>query len=212
MNGQEIVDAIVSQGGFDTTDGVSRADVAGWAAAAYTDLVVKSRWRRGRVAFGPSVANQDTYALADTVVEIDYLRVDGQRYMPVGEDQLWDLQNGDDVLTSGAGVFAPGFDDAGVAQVVVFPAPTQDGLSIEGMCALTPVAFQDDAGFSLITPADYEQPLVERAVTLGKRLEDEVDQDPGDQVWAGVIAGLRARRFARVGRSVRRLTVFRRPG
>jgi hypothetical protein len=211
VNGAAIVDAVVNQGGFDTTaGGVDRVTVTSVVAEAYVDQVVRARWRTAPTSLGPTVVDQGEYTLPDTVVEVDLLRVGGVPYARVGVEQLWDLRGGVRELEDAAGVFAPYFEADGDEQVALHPVPTEAGLTIEGMCVLEPAAFADDAGFAPITPTDRHPDLIERAIVLLKRRLDEIDADPGDAVWESRVEMLRRRKNSRVGQGVQRLSVRRR--
>lgn len=216
MTGADIVDAVVSEGGFDTSaSGVARTVVTGWCKARYDDLVIRARWRMAIVALGPTVAAEPDYALPDTTVEAESLRVDSSRpWARVGLTDVWSLETGDTILAAlTPGVFGPYFDDAGASFVRLYPTPESAGLAIDALCAVAPVTFADSASFTPIVPIDFHRDLVRGATADGKRLVfgQQAEADADDAWWETRVEALRRRKLSRVGQGPQQLVVTRRP-
>ncbi len=95
MTGKEVIDAVVLEGGFDTSStGVTRATVVGWVLHRYRVMVARSKWRMLRSELGPTVAAQGLYTLPDTAVDVEQLYVDGRPYARVGSSELFELTSG----------------------------------------------------------------------------------------------------------------------
>lgn len=214
MFGSEIVDAVIQEGGFDTSSaGLSRVTVTGWVAGRYDEMVARARWRKAVRELGPTVALQPQYRVTDDIAELDLLRVGQAQYTRVGMEQLWLLQGGQARLDGPGGVFAASFDDASRALVELWPVPAEAGTSIQALCVLLPGAFEDTPGFAPIIPRDFHRHLVNAAVADGLRLIDERldDADRFELMFERQIQRLGKRQNSRIGQGVQQLQVSRRP-
>jgi hypothetical protein len=180
MTGDQIVDAVISQGSFDvSSSGVARTDVEGWCIEVYATLVAEAGWLRAIKTFATTVVDQSDYDWPASVVAAVELRDQAaRRYLPVTVDQMWDLQGGVDLMLAvGApAVYAVVYDDTGeTRQMRIYPTPDTAGLTLEGVCNLYPTEFNDDAAFALVTPPDFDGAIIDGAIRLGRRRVDEVD-------------------------------------
>lgn len=215
MNGQEIVDAVVDEGGFDTSStGIDRATVSGWVADRYRDLVVRARWRMAIQTIATTIAGEADYSLSDDVVEVDELKVNGTRYSAIGVEEMWDVDASLLGLKPGfGGVFAPTYDSTGATSIRLHPEPTTAGEDIDGLVVLQPVAFEDSSSFALAIPADFHRKLARGAIADGLALIDERLQEASvyEQEWEATVDALSRRKRSRVAQPVTTLRVSRRP-
>lgn len=215
MNGQAIVDAVILEGGFDTSStGVTRATVVGWCRERYADLVVRARWYMETRQLAVTAAGEPTYLIPDEVVEVDVVRIGSRRWERVGPAEMFDLEGSDLGLSSDrAGVFAPWWDSSGSEGIRLWPAPTAAGVVIEALCSLQPPEFQDASSWSPLIPADMHRRVVDGAVAEGMRvIEERQDAAAGYEArFEGAVEALRMRKNSRIGSGPQRLLVFRRP-
>ncbi len=210
MTGKEVIDAVVLEGGFDTSStGVSRVTVTGWVLHRYRVMVARSKWRMLRSELGPTVAGQALYTLPDTAVDVEQLYVDSRPYGRVGSSELFELAAGD-LTTGGDGVFGPAWTSAGVAQIELYPVPEESGLTITALAASLPPDLADTDQSTPIVPVDFHRALVEGAVADGLRLIDERIQEAQafEDRFDAAIEQLRRRKNSRVGQQGQRILVY----
>lgn len=118
---------------FDADQG----QVEGWANERHRRMVGESLWRGVEKPVGTTVAAQAAYPVEDDMLDLRMLSVDGVTYGHVSPEQMWAVTSGTAVLV-GDGVFSQSYDAFGVAQVKLYPVPTSDGLSIQGLMAFEP--------------------------------------------------------------------------
>jgi hypothetical protein len=177
--------AVEREGGFDSSSSsTSQGTIRGWINEAVQDALAKSKYRKAVVRFGPTVAGQAQYAIPTNVVNVRTLRVgDSYGYMEIaGIEELWALKGGAASIWPG-GFLATYADDAEGStaedtkpMIEVYPAPTEDGLVIEGVAAVTPAEITDDTAgtYELPLPADLVRPIaVDGAIGIGKLRVDE---------------------------------------
>jgi hypothetical protein len=215
MNGQQIVDAVVNEGGFDTSStGIDRATVAGWVADRYRDLVVRAKWLMAIQTIATTVAQQADYALSDSIVEVEELKVGGMRYSAIGVEEMWDLDAARLELKPGfGGVFAPTYDAAGVTKLSLFPEPVTAGDAIDALVVLPPADFTDSSSFAPAVPTDFHRKLVDGAIAEGLAKIDERLNEATfyEQRWEATVEALARRKRSRVAQPVTTLRVSRRP-
>lgn len=211
MKPSEMVTAVKSQGGFDSTSSAtSDAVILSWLNARYFELCAESAYSQAQREFGPTVAGQAEYALPDDVVRVKSLRVNGSRpWIPLKLDDVWDLEAGAAQFTMGAvGGFAESFSETGtilaegVPYVTLFPVPEEAGQTIKALCIVrpTPLSASDDTPPRL--PDDFHEYVVEGAIAMGLRRDDEREDGaaPYEARFKEAIQRLAARQRKRVGR------------
>lgn len=215
MTGQEIVDAVIEEGGFDTSStGIDRATVSGWVSERYKDLVVRAKWRMAITTIATTVSGEANYPLDDAIVEVDEIKVGGVRYSAVGVEEMWDIDSALLELKPGfGGVFAPTYDDQGNTSIRLNPQPVTAGTVIAGLVVLQPAPFQDASSFTPAIPADLHRKLVDGAIAEGLAKVDERLNEAGfyEGRWEQTVDALSRRKRSRVSQPVTRLRVTRRP-
>jgi hypothetical protein len=163
MNVAGIIDAIVTEGGFDTSAvDTSRAVVLGWVQTRYDGALSASRYRKMAVEFGPTVVGQAQYAVPAHVLDLSRLRVGGSKpWLRVTLTELWEIQAGASWVYDAAGVFAPNFEVDGDQVVELYPAPGKAGDAISTVCEVTDTTALADSGASTPNiPADLHRPIL----------------------------------------------------
>lgn len=181
MNGAAVIDAVISEGGFSVADtGVARTTVTGWCHAAYIEMVTESRWALSIASIGTTVAGTTDYALADTIIDVDQVKVgaSGRPLPRVGVQDIWELLAADASLAGATTmVWAPSFSSVGAGQITLYPAPDTSGDTIYGLCTSLPSAFTDSSGFTPAIPEDFHRSIVYGALAEGYGVgEEALDQ------------------------------------
>lgn len=208
MNTAAIIDAVATEGGFDSSaSSTSRTTILGWVQEVYDEALRDSGWRK--VVYddlGPTVANQGVYGpLADHVVDVRSLQVDGSEpYVRCSIEELWFLKAGNGAAVVDApGAFAPSFSEAAAQSVEIWPAPTEAGLVIQALVTqVDATALADSAGSTPALPADLHRKIfVHGAVALGLTLVEGRDDLAASHEQRKVdgIAALKKRASSRIG-------------
>jgi hypothetical protein len=181
MTTAQIIDAIVQQGGFDTsaTD-TSRAIILQWVQERYDHALSESGYRKMVVSLGPTVVNQSQYAIPAHVIEIVKLRVDlSKPWLRITTEELWGLQAADGSYLEGdaPGAYAPNFEADADQVFELWPTPTVAGLAISGLCrTLDATALTDGSGTPGLPPDLHQRILVDGSIAVGRvRVEDRAD-------------------------------------
>ncbi len=181
MNTAQIIDAIVLQGGFDTsaTD-TARSVILQWVQECYDFALSETGWRKATISLGPTVANQSQYAIPANVTDLASLRVDGSTpWLRVTTEDLWNLQGGIGAIEGDApGAFAPNFEADADQVFELWPTPTTAGLSISGLCeTIDSTALTDGSGSTPGLPAHlHQRVLVDGAISIGRvRINERPD-------------------------------------
>lgn len=208
MTGAAMIDAVLTQGGFDTSQ-APRSMALGWIQEIISDAVARAKWRLRLVSLGPTVAGQSQYEVSATYSEVDEIKVGGARVNRVSTEQMWSIQNGDVLLYPGRLVFAP-YHDAGAMTegIELYPTPTEDGLEIKALARVDAVSVVDDSADVLAIPVDMHGRVVDEAIRLGRRRLFGVEYDESSR--EGLVTVLRERRNSRLGGGVQQLPVLRR--
>lgn len=204
MLASEMVTAIRSQGGFDTTSSqTTDAVLLSWVNAKYAEMVADAKWSRAVLELGPTVAGTSQYLIPDRVTDIRTLRVGGSRPWSLANlEGLWDLQAAVSTLDSGVpGVFVANWQADGDAVVELSPTPTTDGLAIEAQCSVLPDDLTTVPDTTPKVPADVHQAIVDGAIGLGLgRVYERHDAAvPYEQNFQDAIQKLMRRSKSRVG-------------
>lgn len=164
MNVAQIIDAIVSEGGFDTDEtDTSRTVILGWVQTRYDLALTQSKWRRMTLSLGSTVVGQAQYAIPAQVVEFESLRVGGSApWLRVTLDELVGLATNDgSYLTAAAGAYGPNFEPDGDKVVELWPTPSVAGLAITCVAVCTDTtALADGAGSTPALPTDLHRRLL----------------------------------------------------
>jgi hypothetical protein len=172
-----IVTKVTTEGAFDTAaSDTSAATVLGWINESYRQMVAAAEWLRALRTIGTTVANQELYDLADDVVQVSRVAVNGNdRWKIVDVEELLDLK-----LSGGSGLFgAPGvvaqvYDEASLKQKLqLWPAPTTAGYSIQALCSLLPADLTTSPDTTPAIPVDLHEALADGAIGLGRLRVDE---------------------------------------
>jgi hypothetical protein len=160
---------------------------------------------------GATVTGQDTYLLEQRVVSLRNLRVDGRRYERRSVDEVEDLKASDAyTVGAGNGFFAQNFTEGGLYELLLWPAPAQDGLAITGRASVLPQDLVADLDFPDL-PADFHEDLIDDALATTLRRDDErlADAQALDAQTAQRKRELSGRLTHRVGRGVARVRLTR---
>jgi hypothetical protein len=130
---------VKSEGGFDSSaSNTSDSAIDGWINERVQEALATSKWRKVELELGVTVAGQAQYAVPASVVDIRAIRVDsGRRWLSVSTEDLFDLKSGDASLRNAAGAFAANFEADADPVVELWPVPTESGLSIAALAAVT---------------------------------------------------------------------------
>lgn len=169
MTPDEMVAAVVQQGGFDTRSAnVSVATILGWLNEKRREIVGESRWAKAIRELGPTVVAQSQYELPGDVVDVMGVRVGGGRpLLRIGTADLWELQSGGGRIVGGAGGFAPNFTTSGVSVVELWPAPGEAGQPISALVAALPPDLALGGAADTLLPEDVQQGIVDGAIGIG---------------------------------------------
>ena len=216
MNRGQMINAVLGEGGFDSTTAASSRDViAGWLNEALGTMVAESQWSKASVNLGPTVVGQSAYAVPENVIDVRTVYVGGYEYMRLGPSEMLALRVSDAEISGGYGAFAPGYSLAGTAVVDVFPSPTVAGVAITALCSLAAVEMTEDSDVPMV-PVDFHQALVDKAIGTGYRRvyerHDEADRfdarfsnaNPGS---FGAVQKLKRRANSRIGTGPQRIRI-----
>lgn len=133
-------------------------------------MVAEAKSLRAIKEIGTTVADQASYSLDPTVVQIIEAKVvyaDGQvNYKgEVNISTLWDIDSGEAQVTNSDGypywvAIEPDSDSSmTTASFRLYPAPAEDGLEITGLVALRPATITYGSATALPIPTDVEEHL-----------------------------------------------------
>lgn len=205
----EMVTAVLTQGGFDSTSSATSQAVAlSWLEARYQEMCAESGYTQAIRELGPTVVDQDEYALPESVTRVVGLRVGTSRpWTPVKLDDLWALSAGTARLEGGMiGAFAETWSeetaDAGTEKVKLYPAPTEAALDVLAICVVSPPALSLSANTAPRVPTDFHEYIVDGAIAMGLRRDDSREDEaaPYEARFKDAIGRLGMRRRKRVGR------------
>lgn len=168
---QDLVDRIVAASGdVDAADALARYNTA------HKRMVARSLCYRKTADLGATVADQAAYdSPADLLVLLE-VTVDGAPYGKMRHVDAAFGALGYLSISGPGGVFAEQHDDAGAAQIMLYPVPSSSGLAISAYGA-----FQAPTQAGADTPlvdSDFWDDIVDYALALGRERDDE-RQDAG---------------------------------
>jgi hypothetical protein len=195
-------DRVATEGGFDST--LWNASIVSWLDDKHAEALRRSKWYYAEgYSFGSTTANVSVYTLAETVGQIDWLEVGGQRYVRVSPEQMDGLHDGTQFGDGSAGYFSDTADvDADPKQVRIYPAPEVTGTAITGRVTLIATAL-DTTTNNPKTPPWFDQYLVAGGIAQGERFANKrPDQAaPLDAMFEQGVTELTRSAKARVGGS-----------
>ena len=192
----DIVTAVKEAVG-DATD----AQAQRWVLQGARILNSRAKWYvLTGVSIGSTTADQSTYTVTSTVIDLEAVFVDGTAYTPITPSDHDRLVNGD-VRVAGGRFFSPYWSSTGAPQIRLWPVPDESGLAITARqvgVIPTPTWASDDPPF----PLDFDLALENMAIAIGKaRLDEElVDAEWFEARFASEIQALRNRRHSRIGK------------
>lgn len=173
MTGQQIVTAILEQGGFD----VDRPVALGWANEKYSSMVARARALKALVELGTTTNGDDTFAFPERGVSLLSLHVvyaqGAKEYVEGSLEQLVGIDTGRLRVPYREGVFVESFTEEGVRRIVLRPVPQEAGAPVIALVALRPLQLADSETSSPIVDEDVHDALVEGAIGLGLARLDE---------------------------------------
>jgi hypothetical protein len=162
---QDIVDAILTEGGFDAT----QAQALAWTSARHRKMVVRARCYRKTASIGPTVALTRDYALPTDLRGIFEVTVAGVTYgnghhvdiSTEAQGRLW--------LCGTGGVTAPEETAAGLGELALIPTPSTGGddVSVRGFFSPPGLLTTDDT--TLKVSDDYDDALIAGGIATGYR-------------------------------------------
>jgi hypothetical protein len=200
-----IIDAIVTEGGFDpSSSAVPRATILGWLQAIYDDALAETHWRRVTKELGPTVAGQQEYAVTAEVLQVKSLRVNGSRtWLRITTEEMFELEGGNGAWKGAPGVFSPNFEADADPVVRLLPAPSSTGWSIAALCAVRDTTALTDTAVELagIPPQFHRELFVDGGIGMGRRTIDERPDlaEPFELIRAGAKKKLEKLAKSRIG-------------
>ena len=207
----EMVAAVLTQGGFDSTSSATSQAVAlSWLEARYQEMCAESGYTQAIRELGPTVAEQSEYALPDSVTRVIGLQVGGSRpWTPVKLEDLWALSAGTARMEEGmVGAFAETWSESststeeGVESVKLYPVPGEADLDVSAICVVAPPPLSMSDNTAPRVPADFHEYIVDGAIAMGLRRDDSREDEaaPYEARFKDAIGRLGMRRRKRVGR------------
>jgi hypothetical protein len=204
MLASQLVAKVVTEGGFDTAASDTTSDtVLSWINEMYREMVVSAEWLRSERQLGVTVVGQDLYDLADDVIRISKVAVNGDSsWKIVAAEELLDLKwQGDVALWSAPGVVAQVYDEASSKQKVqLWPAPQVAGYAIQVLASILPAALTTTPDTTPLLPVDVHEAVADGAIGLGRLRVDEREDlaAPYMQKFQAAVGKLVKRRRSRI--------------
>lgn len=167
---EDIVTAVVTQGGFDSSAAdTSTSIVQGWVNEVYKDVVADAQWMMALETLATTVAGQAAYSLPDNVADVRSLSLPDEQgnpgdWQPKSIEDLWGLVRGSSRLVGSGGVFAATAASDGTKQIQLYPVPTTTGVAITGLVALIPPDLVN--GRTPAIPEDLHGRLIDATIAL----------------------------------------------
>lgn len=199
-----IVAKVTLEGGFDTAaSDTAAATILALVNESYRQMVGDAEWLRVERTLGTTVLNQDIYDLADDVVQVSRIAVNGNdRWKIVDAEELVDLKWSGGVGLFGApGVAAVVYDEASSKQKLqLWPAPASAGYSIQALCSILPPDLTTSPDTTPLVPVDVHEAIADGAIGLGRLRIDEREDlaQPFLQKFQAAVGKLVKRRRGRL--------------
>jgi hypothetical protein len=205
MLASQLVAKVVTEGGFDTAASDTTSDtVLSWINEMYREMVVSAEWLRSERQLGVTVVGQDLYDLADDVIRISKVAVNGDSsWKIVAAEELLDLKwQGDVALWSAPGVVAQVYDEVtGKQKLQLWPAPQAAGYAIQALASILPAPLTTTpTDTPPLLPVDVHEAIADGAIGLGRLRIDERDDlaEPYLQKFQAAVGKLVKRRRSRI--------------
>jgi hypothetical protein len=199
-----IVTKVITEGAFDTAaSDTSNATVLAWVNEVYREMVASAEWLRSERTLGVTVVGQDLYDLADDVIRISKVAVNGDSsWKIVAAEELLDLKwQGDVALWSAPGVVAQVYDEVtGKQKLQLWPAPQAAGYAIQALASILPADLTMAPDTTPNVPVDLHEALADGAIGLGRMRVDEREDlaAPYMQKFQAAVGKLVKRRRSRI--------------
>jgi hypothetical protein len=205
MLASQLVAKVVTEGGFDTAASDTTSDtVLSWINEMYREMVSSAEWLRSERQLGVTVVGQDLYDLADDVIRISKVAVNGDSsWKIVTAEELLDLKwQGDVALWSAPGVVAQVYDEVtGRQKLQLWPAPQSAGYAIQALASILPAPLTTTpTDTPPLLPVDVHEAIADGAIGLGRLRIDERDDlaEPYLQKFQAAVGKLVKRRRSRI--------------
>jgi hypothetical protein len=159
-------------GGFD----LGEEQVASLLNEGAKRLASRSKWIKGLVEIGPSVAGQPIYELPPKVVQVEQLYVGEAPWTELDMLTLREVALGRRMLRSrwGDGIYAEEASEDGLTKILrLFPTPEADGVLLQAWGAITPGELSGE--MLLPFPAEFNRAIVDFAKAIGY---EDIDENP----------------------------------
>lgn len=212
MTSDEIVDAVLAQGGFPSSQ---RALAYGWLNEVHKRAVAESQWLMQQVTIGLTVAGSAVYGrpeVMEPLVDIVGIYLyDGtatgkpSNWQKVSTTDMWDIKAGRKSVSGGGGVFAPYYGAEGDKRIELFPVPATSDMSIVALAAALPLTLVP--GLTPAIPGDMHGDLLDGAIALGLlRMDERADSAANfNAKFESMVLKLTRRKNSRVGSRTARM-------
>lgn len=162
MTGQEALDAIRTEAGFDITEARCKEVIN----QRIQECVARAKWFMEEVTVTTTVADQRVYTLPANVVDAERVWVeaasDGEitEYDRKSPRDIMGLRSGRLYRSGQGGFFAPNFSSAGVAQIELYPAPEVTGDAIKAYAAVQATDISDWAVEVTVIPVQFHEKVL----------------------------------------------------
>lgn len=171
-----LVANVLAEGNFDATE----AQALQWLSRRQRQMCARSRCYRKKLSIGPTVSEQQDYAVPAEVVEIREVLVNGLTY---GTGRHVDLAQGaqgwlwlDGLAWNGGGIAMRDDDAEGTRKIALFPTPTEAGLEVVLIAVCLPPDLAVGQDTTIKVPLDFMDALVAGAIATGlRRIESRPD-------------------------------------
>lgn len=136
---------------------------------AHRELAVRSEWFRATIDV-TGVADQAAYSLPADVYRVLNLRVDGEAYKPMYEQQADRIARGIDTLLV-AGIYWMSWSASNERQVSIYPTVADDAEIT--MLVIERPPLMDDDDDTIVVPDEFGQAIVDRAAGLALGMSED---------------------------------------
>lgn len=212
MTGQEALDAVRSEAGFDITEARAKQVID----QRVQEAVARAKWAMEEVTVSSTVADQRLYTLPSDVVDAERIWVVSASDSGITEydrkspRDLMGLRSGRLRRTGTGGFFAPNFSSTGVAQVELYPAPENTGDTIYAYAAVQAADISDWTQEVTVVPVQFhERILVDGPVaSLLARIDERVaEADRFEGRFEDAVIKLERHKNSRLGSGPQRAAV-----
>ena len=172
----ELVTNVLTEASFDVTE----AQALQWLSRRHELMVVRSECFRQKIQIGPTVSEQNQYAVPSRVVKIRELQINKIPYgtgkhRDIPENALGYIWLDGIYVAAGGGLEVRDYDESGNSLVTIIPTPMEAGqeITLYAVCRPEPLVV-GQAGLRI--PPEFYDALVAGAVATGlTRVESRSD-------------------------------------